>query len=329
MLATKSSILPVLASLASVFFLYTLLISNSRPTWPRADTTRSSPSDLSLRLARSEKLWSRSLLDRQIMYAASGTREFPTGFIYPYNVWDFVRPSFNCPFEVERVGTLGDGGKWVCGMSQYETHSPGPSRATNMAVELVVYSFGVNDDSGFEARVMDRTNAKVWGYDYSVNGWAGDITQRQSGRAKFKKAAIAKTTNEESSPPAYSVQDLMLANGHDFVDVMKMDIEGAEFDALGSLVGHVEKNWNGTAEPVLPIGQLLVEIHIMNGTLPFGMPTTMRAFLDWWDGLEALGMRPVWNEHNWIGDKFAGFPRFIEYTFINTRHPRSMLLKES
>ena len=31
---------------------------------------------------------------------------------------DFFTPAFQCPHQVERVGTLGDGGKWVCGLDR-------------------------------------------------------------------------------------------------------------------------------------------------------------------------------------------------------------------
>lgn len=31
---------------------------------------------------------------------------------------DFFLPAFQCPHKVQRVGTLGDGGKWVCGLEK-------------------------------------------------------------------------------------------------------------------------------------------------------------------------------------------------------------------
>ena len=46
-------------------------------------------------------------------------------------VGDFFPPAFNCPHERERIGILGDGGKWVCGLS----------RLTDKR-DCVVYSFG-------------------------------------------------------------------------------------------------------------------------------------------------------------------------------------------
>lgn len=64
-------------------------------------------------------------------------RNTPTYFDTPYSVWDLVPASWDCPYEVERIGRMGDGGKWVCGMSQYEKNK-GP---------FIIYSFGkLGDD---------------------------------------------------------------------------------------------------------------------------------------------------------------------------------------
>ncbi|KAK7229765.1 hypothetical protein V2G26_001935 [Clonostachys chloroleuca] len=219
-------------------------------------------------------------------------KRFPDGYIYPYNIWDFARPSFFCPHDLERVGTLGDGGKVVCGMSQYENISPGPSSASNNAPELIVYSFGVSDDSSFEASLLERTNAKIWGYDFSVESWSDD----------------------NANPPMYTVQDVMRMNGHSYVDIIKMDIEGAEFDALTSLIHFIQSE---DSHGNMPFGQLLLEIHFMRDPKGFSIPKTLRSWVDWWESLEQMGLRPVNNEGNWIGDAQFGRPRFMEYTFIN------------
>lgn len=65
----------------------------------------------------------------------------PTYFTTPYTIWDFTPASYGCPHEMERVGRMGDGGKWVCGMSRY----------VNMPPErpCIIYSFGVQNESSF------------------------------------------------------------------------------------------------------------------------------------------------------------------------------------
>jgi hypothetical protein len=44
---------------------------------------------------------------------------------------DFFPPAFFCPHELERIGELGDGGKWVCGLSRLQEKE-----------DCVVYSIG-------------------------------------------------------------------------------------------------------------------------------------------------------------------------------------------
>ena len=44
---------------------------------------------------------------------------------------DFFPPTFNCPHRVDRIGVIGDGGKWVCGIE-----------VVAMKQECVIYSIG-------------------------------------------------------------------------------------------------------------------------------------------------------------------------------------------
>jgi hypothetical protein len=283
-------------------------------------STHKKVSALRTKLEHAELLWRQSVEDRETMAVQSGfNREFPDGYIYPYHVWDFARPSFYCPHDLERVGTLGDGGKVVCGMTRYEAASPGPSSDTNTAPELIVYSFGVNDDSSFEAALLERTNARIWGYDYSVNSWAKEIPRQKYSRAEFSQLGLGKTTNHAQNPPMSTIQDLMRENGHSYVDIVKMDIEGAEFDVLTSLIDSVLENHESPdSNATMPFGQLLVEIHFMPEPPGFSIPKNLRAWMSWWSSLEEMGLRPVNNEDNWIGDVGTGKPRFMEYTLINT-----------
>jgi hypothetical protein len=75
--------------------------------------------------------------------------------------------------------------------------------------------------------------------------------------------------------------------GHTFIDILKIDIEGGEFDALTSFV-------TANAEGDLPVGQLQLEIHAQNGRERFD------SFIKWWASLEAAGLRPFWTEPNMV-----------------------------
>ena len=128
---------------------------------------------------------------------------------------------------------------------------------------------------------------------------------------------ISKITDLESSPPMSTIHDLMKLNGHTFIDIMKMDIEGAEFDALASLIESVLEQRGRYGNASLPVGQLLLEVHFMKEPEGFSIPHDLSSWLKWWASLEKMGLRPVNNEDNWIGDAVHGKPRFMEYTLIN------------
>jgi hypothetical protein len=51
---------------------------------------------------------------------------------------DFFIPAFQCPHRVERIGTLGDGGKWTCGVDRIAKQD-----------KCVIYSFGLSSSSLF------------------------------------------------------------------------------------------------------------------------------------------------------------------------------------
>jgi hypothetical protein len=68
--------------------------------------------------------------------------------------WDFYAPDYNCPLLKERVGRIGDGGKWVCGM-----------RLLSEARRCLVYSLGSQGDTTFEDEFLSRTLCEVHTFD--------------------------------------------------------------------------------------------------------------------------------------------------------------------
>lgn len=77
----------------------------------------------------------------------------------------------------------------------------------------------------------------------------------------------------------------MLVLGHTHIDILKIDIESWEFETLTTLL----KPYINSGRP-LPFGQLQLEIHIWN--------KSFAEFLEWWEMLEAAGLRPFWTEVN-------------------------------
>ena len=61
---------------------------------------------------------------------------------------------------MERVGAVGDGGKWLCSLDALAARG----------AACVVYSYGVRDDVSFEAELAARTNCSVHLFDPSIAG---------------------------------------------------------------------------------------------------------------------------------------------------------------
>lgn len=222
----------------------------------------------------------REFIHIALQACADPSHRFPPGDIF-YTLWDFFIPAFNCPHRLDRIGALGDGGKWVCGVDRLAAqHAP-----------CVVYSFGINKDSSFEAALLQRApNCEVWGYDYSVTIFGPEIHDNPvlSPKTHFSPYMLGAHDNPHLDPPEWTVQGLMARNGHAFVDLLKVDIEGGEFDALAAFL----KPFVGASAPVLPVGQLEIEIHAWNERGDFA------PFYSWWLLMEKAGLRPFFTEPN-------------------------------
>lgn len=106
----------------------------------------------------------------------------------------------------------------------------------------------------------------------------------------------------------YTLESLLDLNRHAFVDILKIDIEGWEFQLLEAIVRpYVERG-----EP-LPFGQLQIEIHAFNKSFP--------EMLHWWEMLEEVGLRPFSAEPNLVFQNYnRNMPQYImEYSFLNIK----------
>ncbi|KAG8877436.1 hypothetical protein FRB97_003397 [Tulasnella sp. 331] len=253
---------------------------------------------LPLKILASEARYQSNLKARQEMIHRYGPEPsiieaFP-GDIQMYTVWDFFQPAFNCPHTVERIGTLGVGGKWVCGLDRIAEKE-----------DCVVYSFGSSWESSFEAGLLRRTkHCKVYGYHYDSKKFGPEVRwiDRLGWRTKFQRYGLSWTDEDADFR---TLPTLMFDNGHDFVDLVVIDIEGWEFPALTAVL-------QSYAGLTLPFGQLQVEIH-MDGM-------EFSEFQKWWEALEAAGLRPFFSEPNMIYHNInRGRPDISEYSFLNIR----------
>ncbi|KAF9438310.1 hypothetical protein BGZ76_008698 [Entomortierella beljakovae] len=205
-----------------------------------------------------------------------------------------IAGSFNCPHEIQRVGPLSDGGKWICGMSLYEEHP---------RAKCVMYSFGVNHETRFEGEMLDRTDCEIFAYDASVKEMG---VEAQGPRSHFKPYFVGREDKtDEKGVEWRTLRTLMKENGHDWIDILKVDIEGSEYPTFDAIMDDFGD--------VLPFSQLQIELHVRQNWVDFPR------FLKWWERLESKGVYPWWTEIN-LNPTYSGQRAWAsEYCFINTR----------
>uniref|UniRef100_A0AC34R184 Methyltransferase domain-containing protein n=2 Tax=Panagrolaimus sp. JU765 TaxID=591449 RepID=A0AC34R184_9BILA len=156
-----------------------------------------------------------------------------------YNV---LVPEVFCS-DLVRVGTVVDGGKWICN----------PVQVRNLD-KCTVYALGVNNDPSFEEDFQKFTHQKCFlrSFDKDMqNQNTLDRIKNVNDRIKnvngvFKKALI--TSKPDHSKDMYTFKDLLQFFGDSKIDILKIDIEGFEFEIKEELVS-------------VPMCQILIEVH--------------------------------------------------------------------
>ncbi|KAF9052297.1 hypothetical protein BDZ89DRAFT_1153715 [Hymenopellis radicata] len=262
---------------------------------------------LSARIQRADAIYEKTLRDRKGLIKTFGPTSSDIIMFPPdkdpwpaYTVWDFFPASYNCPHEVERIGSLGDGGKWVCGLSRLQEKP-----------DCLIYSMGINYESSFEAEILSNTRyCQIYGFDSTSKSFGPQIPRTQSARTHFTRNGLAGQTvpAADKHGPSYTLEHLMQLKGHTFIDILRIDVESAEFDTLTSLI----TPYIQSGKP-LPFGQLLLEIHVWHKRFP--------EFLTWWEMLEAAGLRPFSAEPNLVYQNYNKLANseLAEYSFLNVK----------
>lgn len=112
---------------------------------------------------------------------------------------------------------------------------------------------------------------------------------------------------------------IMKENGHTWIDVLKMDIEGNEFQVMDNLMDAYEGK-------ILPFSQIQVEFHLASPDMGMDVAGFAR-FKKWFERLEKFQLRPFWSELNLIPTLANPklLPGYCEYSFINIAGDHSLL----
>ena len=148
----------------------------------------------------------------------------------------------------------------------------------NIDEHSVIYSFGVGEDASFDLKLIEHYQLQVRGFDpsprsiewvtgqnltdkfhfypYGLSARDGTITFSEPAEANIHSLKIRDTVDGGNAGlkthklPVHRLSTIMQNLGHNKIDLLKMDIEGAEYEVIEDIV-----------DASLPITQILIEFH--------------------------------------------------------------------
>eukprot|EP00966_Prymnesium_polylepis_P287479 6639735-Prymnesium_polylepis.1 len=167
---------------------------------------------------------------------------------HTFNFFHYFLPHIECPTWM-RVGRCGDGSKIICGV---------PLLAARK--QCVIYSFGSSGDSCFESaaaklmphcqiHIFDPTSESLTSPRWTYHGWGiggHDANETRYYNWRTQRAATC------TGCAMRTLKETMEILRHEHVDVLKVDVDGAEWRAFEAIFD----DFHGGP---LPFGQLQIE----------------------------------------------------------------------
>ncbi len=129
------------------------------------------------------------------------------------------RADYHCPHVRERVGRVGDGGKWLCGVASL-LQRPG----------CVAFALGSDGDTSFEEALLNRTRCEVHTFDHTLNATEQAAVRRVAGVRLHDTGLAAEPA--AAGATLQTLPAMMAGLQVAWLDVLKVDVEGAEWRAL-------------------------------------------------------------------------------------------------
>ncbi|CAE8586752.1 unnamed protein product [Polarella glacialis] len=146
-----------------------------------------------------------------------------------------------CENELCLLGPPYDGGYHMC-IDRHHLHREA----------CTVYSFGIGDQPGFEV-AASALGCEVHMFDHSVTMDVSRVLSHLHHRVHFHPFGLSDRTDLAKN--MMSLPDIMGCLGHDFIDVLKIDCEGCEWNLVDS--------WAKNSSDFLSsVGQITLEAHL-------------------------------------------------------------------
>jgi len=224
-----------------------------------------------------------------------------------------LQPSSTCPADLVKTSSVRDifdGGKWLCGASLLGGTSAYSHRP------CVVYSLGCNFETSFERTVQEISGGRcdVHVYDPTlrppakVKAFAEEMKQE---RIYLHEVAVRGTSGHstirigDKEYESQGIGTMFESNGHDCVDILKFDVEGAEYDILE------DTDWSS-----LCIGMILFELHGGMIRDQRGVDYTVKDGIRHVRRLEEAGFQHYKTEQVWVGGHAQAELAFVNYTWL-------------
>jgi len=140
----------------------------------------------------------------------------------------------------------------------------------------IIYSFGIGEDISFDRAIIEKHKCQVYGFDptpksikwinnqqlpqnftflnYGIDSKSGFVNFNLPKNKNHISGSIVKHQNVDDnnivSVPMKCFKDILNELGHKRIDILKMDIEGSEFEVIDSVLS-----------ASIEITQILIELH--------------------------------------------------------------------